>query len=343
MPSLQRPLRASSPTTVHHAHLTLLACLAAGACSLSPDLPFEPPPLADMEEPLDLRAEPDDEALRQRLPRGTFAGFDVDDARDTLAAKLGEPAGGGMLRITRVVENSPAAAAGLEVDDVLLEATVDGGAAVALARPSDWRRIELEAPAGAEVSLLVDRAGREATTKLRLVERVRPPARQPVERYREEQRIGAVLRTATEVEARAAGLPPGGGAVVVGLSQRSPWRTVGVRFGDLIAAIDDVPVRHPQDVLLAARDPARETLRLTVRRGETTFGVAAPLTSRDQDLREVSLPLLFSYRDERGKTEWSMLLGILNYQSTEAAWRFRLLWLIGFGAGDSERLLEVGS
>ena len=40
-------------------------------------------------------------------------------------------------------------------------------------------------------------------------------------------------------EARAAGLGPGGGAVVVGLSERSPWRAAGLRFGDLIVAALD--------------------------------------------------------------------------------------------------------
>ena len=85
------------------------------SCSLSPELPLQAPALADMEEPLDLRAEPDDEAQRQRLPFGSFSGIYVDDARDTLADKLDQP---GQLRIAQVIENSPAAAAGLQPDDL---------------------------------------------------------------------------------------------------------------------------------------------------------------------------------------------------------------------------------
>jgi hypothetical protein len=58
-------------------------------------------------------------------------------------------------------------------------------------------------------------------------------------------------------------------------------------------------------------------------------------------MREISLPLLFDYQADRGRSEWSLLLGLVNYRSTAAAWRCRLLWLIGFGGGDADRLVEI--
>lgn len=314
----------------------LLCCL--GACSLSPDLPPRPP-LADMEQPLDLLAEPDDEAARELLPAGAFSGLVLDDARDTLAAKLDEEA---QLRVARVVENSPADAAGLQPGDLLLEARVAGGPARVLRRPSEWRQVEQATPPGTAVELFVDRAGREARATLQLVARVRPVPRAAAERFREEDRVGVVLRTATEVEARAAGLGPGGGAVLVGLSQQSPWRAVGLRFGDLLARVDGEPIAHPQDLLAAIRRPEVDTLRLVGWRDGGMFAVDAPLSQRRSDLTEITLPILFSYEAERGRSEWSLLLGLVNYRSTAAAWRFRLLWLIAFGGGDEDRLLEVG-
>ena len=178
-------------------------------------------------------------------------------------------------------------------------------------------------------------------TTLRLVQRVQPAERQPVERFREEQRVGVVLRTATEVEARAAGLGPGGGAVVVGLSRQSPWRSAGLRFGDLVTSIDGRPVAHPQDVLAALRDPDRDELRLGYVRDGRTTEVTALLSDRDRDVTEIHVPLLFSYSHERGTSETSLLLGLIAHESTAAAWRLRLLWLISFGGGDSDRLLEV--
>ena len=313
-------------------------CLAFLLAACSTTLPDQPPSLADLEEPLDLRAEPDDEAARAALPAGSFSGLAVDDARDSLAAKLDQD---GALRIAAIVENSPAAAAGLQVDDLLLEVRIAGGAPRALQRPSEWRQLELEQAAGTRVQIVVDRAGREAVTELTLVPRVRPAPRNAGERFREENRVGVVLRTATEVEARAAGLGPGGGAVVVGLSKSSPWRSPGLRFGDLIAGVDGNPLAHPQDLLQRLRDPACERVRLRVLRSAQWLELDAPLSERAHTMREISLPLLFDYEADRGRSEWSLLLGIFHYRSTASAWRFRLLWLIGFGGGDADRLVEV--
>lgn len=316
--------------------LATAAALLLAACASS--LPDASPPLADFDEPLDLRAEPADEAARAGLPAGCFSGLEFATSGDSLQSRL---AGDEPLRIARVIENSPAEAAGLAVDDLLLGAWITEGRALPLRRPSDWRRIELEAPAGTTVQLVVDRAGREAKASVTLVPRVRPAARQPAERFREEARVGVVVRTATEVEARAAGLPPGAGAVVVGLSRSSPWRSAGIAFGDLLVALDDAPLAHPQDLLQLLRDPARDTVRLTVVRGSARTTVQAALSARNQDLREVWIPLLFSYRADRGATDWDCLLGLLGYRSTAAAWRCTLLWLIDFGGGDADTLLEV--
>ncbi|MFN3243425.1 MAG: PDZ domain-containing protein [Planctomycetota bacterium] len=318
--------------------LALLA-LPFGACSLSPDLPEQSPALADMEEPLDLRTEPNDEARRTTMPAGTFSGIYLRDARETLEQKLNDPES---VVVERIVENSPAARAGLQVGDLLLEVEVDGGEARTIGTPSQWRQLELDAKPGTRVTMFVDRAGREAETELTLVERLQPAARELTERYREEQRIGVVVRTATEVEARDAGLGPGAGAVIVGMSAKSPWRRAGLRFEDLIVALDEQPLAHPQQLLTIARDSERDTLDVTYVRDGERRTVAASLTHRATETTEVSLPLIFSYESERGRSEWSFLLGLFNYRSTQAAWRFRLLWLIGFGGGDADELLEAG-
>ena len=263
---------------------SLLSLLAlAAACSFSPDLPKQSPPLADMEEPLDLRTEPNDEKDRLALPLGTFSGIYLGDARDTIAAKLDDA---DQVQIARVVENSPADLAGLQVGDLVLEVALDGGTATAITRPSQWRQIEQNAKPGSTVVMFVDRAGREARTEFALVPRLRAPERALTERYREEQRIGIVVRTATEVEARAANLGPGGGAVVVGLSQRSPCRVAGLRFGDLLVAIDEQPLTHPQELLAAARDEQRESLQLTFVRDGQQQTRAIDLSAREHEITE---------------------------------------------------------
>ncbi|HEU4418127.1 MAG TPA: hypothetical protein VFT55_04265, partial [Planctomycetota bacterium] len=111
----------------------------------------------------------------------------------------------------------------------------------------------------------------------------------------------------------------------------------------LLTAVAGCSVAHPQDVLTALRDPEVETVRIDYLRNGTPQHVDAPLSQRNRDLTEVTVPALFYYSSDRGSSEVSMLLGLVNYRSTAAAWRFRLFWFIAFGAGDTDQLLEVGS
>lgn len=312
-----------------------LSVLFLAACG---SLPTERPALVDMREPAALLVEPDDEGLRQQLPAGSFSGLRVVDARDTLDALVGQPSG---IVVDAVVENSPAAAAGLEVGDLLLEAFTAAGARV-LSWPSDWRAIELDGSPGAEVTIVFDRAGREFETTLTLEARVAGTPREDAERFREEARVGVVLRTATEVEARAADLPPGAGAVVVGLSASSPWRSAGVVFEDLVTAVDGIAIGHPEVLVEAIRRASDDRpLTLEVVREGVPRTFEAPVSTRDFAIDRVRIPLLMSYDRTPGRSRWSAILGLLAWESTPAAWRVRLLWLFSFGGGDQGRLEEV--
>jgi len=304
-------------------------------------LPHEPPPLADVEEPLELFAEPDDESARVALPLGCFTGCVAGEARDSLEALLEEGSVAGVA-VQQVVENSPADVAGLKPGDLLLEVAIGDGEPHALRTASEWRKAELEVAAGTPLRVAFDRANRRTSTTITPVPRVRAPARQEVRRVREEERIGVVLRTATEVEARGAGLGPGGGAVIVGLSRRSPWRAAGLRFGDLVAAVDGRAVTAPELVLERIRE-GQEKLVVDFVRDGARSSVATGLTQRAQTTREFSIPVLFSYESERGRRETSVLLGLFGHQRTRAAWRVTILWFIRFGRGDADALLEVRS
>lgn len=316
--------------------LLLSLALAVSACSTD-ELARQAPPLVRMEEPLELLTEPDDEAARAALAPGVFTGLTVGDARASLDAMLVEPEG---VVVLSIVENSPAQAAGLEVGDIVLE--VRGRESVALHWPSEWRRIELEAEAGAKLLLTIDRAGAESELELVPQARLRPAARERGERFREEQRVGVVLRTATEVEARAAALGPGAGAVVVGLTRESPWRSAGLVYGDLIRAVDGDEVAHPSTVLEAIRaQPEDGALELEVVRAGSLVSVHAPLSRRAQELTELSIPILFSYEKSRDRSATSLLLGLFRYESTPAAWRLRILWLFALSGGDADRLESV--
>jgi C-terminal processing protease CtpA/Prc len=322
--------------------LAILVLLAASGCGLvrQRSVADTAPPLADMEEPLELREEPADEEARRALDPGSFTGIYVQNRAASLDA-LAED-GQGVL-VQKVVENSPADLAGVLENDIILEARA-GTRHVALKWPSEWRALELESPAGAELELLVDRAAVETRMKLTTVARARPPDRSAAERYREEEKVGVVVRTATEVEARGAGLGPGAGAVVVGLSRASPWRPAGLKFGDLITSVDGAEVAHCQVLIdaIRARKPGDE-LALTVVRNGTTRSVQAGVGERADEVREFYVPLLYDYTHDRGRSETSALFGLYYHESTRAAWRTRLLWLIHFQGGEADRLDEEGS
>ena len=172
--------------------------------------------------------------------------------------------------------------------------------------------------------------------------RVHCAARQPTERFREESRVGIVVRSATEVEARRAALGPGGGAVVVGMTRESPWRGQVV-YGDLIRAIDGVEVAHPQVLLDHIRSaPADSEVALELVRDAGLLQVDVPLSRRSQQLRSIQVPVLFSFERDRDESTVSILWGLLGWSSTPAAWRVRLLWFITFSGGDADRLESVG-
>jgi len=322
--------------------LTLLAALVCGACSsLGSELPDESPPLASMEEPPALFGEPDDEALRTALPLGGYTGIHVTDGRTSLGDLSEGDAPRGVL-VQRVVENSPGDAAGVTEDDLIVATTRTSGGETPIRWPSEWREFELTSRPGETISVRVDRAGVEGHTEIVVAQRVRSAKRNSVERYREETRVGVVLRTATEIEARAAGLGPGAGAVVVGLAAESPWRAAGVLFGDVITSADGKEIAHPQVVLDAIRDGDEGTpISLHIRRNSRRIELDVPLSHREQEMRSVSIPFLYSYGAERGESETSVLLGLFKKTTTEAAWEWRILWFFSFGGGDADRLEEV--
>lgn len=295
-------------------------------------------PLRSWEEPPEAMREPDDEQARQALPAGSFSGIRVKSIRASLDE---DPEPG--LEVAGVVENSPAAAAGVEVGDILLQAKV-GGASRQLDAPSDWRALELELPPGAEVGLACERAGTELRKSLVLVARVAPAARDEAARFREDDKLGLVLRTATEVEARAAGLPPGAGVVLVGMATTSPWRGLeeAPRHGELITSLDGTTIDDPARflALVRAKDPS-SPIKVDWRRGDAAISRELPLSRRSQEMKRIALQPLFAWKRDGERVSLSVLLGALAFERGAASWKFTLLWFFDFQGGDSDRLEEV--
>jgi hypothetical protein len=71
--------------------------------------------------------------------------------------------------------------------------------------------------------------------------------------------------------------------------------------------------------------------------------VESHVSRRETEVHEFSIPLLYSYTNDRGHHETSFLLGLYKHESTKAAWKTRFLWFITFSGGDSDRLEEETS
>jgi hypothetical protein len=336
-----RPRNRALAAAFHRGALGFALVLGSSACALFPSPPpAKPPPLRDMEEPLPLATEPDDETSREALPLGSFTGIVAGDARESLEDMLSAPSG---VLVASVVENSPADVSGIAAGDLLLSAKV-GEKLQELKWPSEWRALEIATPPRSTILVRVDRAGAERSARIASVPRVHAPDREKAPKLREEQRVGVVLRGATEVEARAVGLGPGGGAVVIGLSRTSPWRKDGVVFEDLIESVDGAAVAHPEVVLEAIRAAPKDgELALGIVRGGEKRTIEAHVTRRESETKHVTIPILFDYERDRGQSDTSFLLGFLGYQSSEAAWQFRFLWIFSFSGGDADQLKVVGS
>jgi C-terminal processing protease CtpA/Prc len=319
--------------------MALIASLLLLLAACSTPLPKEAPPLFDLEEPLLLFQEPQDESARKALPAGGFTGITVADARRSLDEQTQDPLG---VLVLQVAENSPGAAAGVVADDLLLRVLREGSPPQELRWPAEWRQVELGTTPGSKLTVVLDRAGVEHTVTLDVTARLEPAPRGAMVRLREESRVGLVVRTATEVEARAASLPPGAGAVVVGLARGSPWRAPGVRFGDLITHVDQLAVSDPQVLLQhIARADSDGHLTLRLVRAGAPQEIEVPVSRRAGEITGFSIPILFSFERERDRKGWSLLLGLLGYESTKAAWGFRFLWFVTISGGDADRLEEV--
>lgn len=302
-------------------------------------LPTQSDPLIDMEVSRAIFEMPQDEGLRKELPLGVFTGVEAGDSRLTLEEQLKAPEG---LLVTKIVENSPAVAAGIQTGDIILEAAIDENEPILLQWPSDWFKLEQMAKVDSDIHVLYDRAGRDFRATIKPEKRINPPNRLIGDTFREESRVGIIVRNASEVEAEKAGLIRGEGCVVIGLARTSPWRKAGMLFGDVILKINDKAIKNPQELLMTINALKKnDDVKMIVFRDGKKVELNTTVSRRQKEVKKIDIPLLFSYNKKRGIEETSMLLGLFNIRKTKVASELKLFWFINFTIGDSSRLEEV--
>jgi hypothetical protein len=67
----------------------------------------------------------------------------------------------------------------------------------------------------------------------------------------------------------------------------------------------------------------------------------APVSRRAQEVKKVTIPLLYGYEKDRDRKKTWFLLWIYQHTKTPAAWETRIFWFFVLRGGDADRLEEV--
>ncbi len=215
---------------------------------------------------------------RKEVKRG-WLGVSIQDVDENTAKALGlkEPKGA---LISSVMENEPAAKAGVQVGDVVLQVAGqdirDANSllrAVAAIRP------------GGKAELTVWRKGKAVTLTATLGQREQAKLGQPQPDKPEEpstNELGLTLRPSKAEETRAAGLPAGKGLTVAEVEPGSPAADAGLKPGDVIVEANQTPVNAVADfaAVLKGEAKAKGVVLLLVRRGQQNQFRTVPLPEK---------------------------------------------------------------
>jgi serine protease Do len=230
-------------------------------------------------------AQPIIEQLRDggTVERG-WLGVQIQVIDEQLASAFGLAGTEGAL-VSSVVEGSPAATAGIQVGDVIVE--------FAGQKIKDVRALQLivaGAQIGQAVDMVVQRGGERIELEpviallepedQRVAEQEPEPEAKPEPEQSEGPSLGFGLSELTPEERSALGIEPDAGVVVSEVLPDSIAAGVGLQAGDIILRIDGKAVSSAQqaaDSITQAQQADRNSVALLLRRGERQQFVAMPL------------------------------------------------------------------
>jgi len=254
--------------------------------------------------------------------------------------------------VTRVGENSPAAAVGVKPGDVLLQAN---GAVIA--HPSELDALVAALPVGSEVKLRLERDERVIEVATRTVALVAPleSDESPAESgegeavvvaptsWIERRHVGVEFGQPSEERARELGLNPSQGVEVRRMAQASPMRAAGIPLGAVLVVVDGKPILDPGQLIeFLDKLTTEQSLMWTVRDGPgRDREVEVPTYKPEWRLQRCAVPLLFNVERTRDKSDYSFLLGLVRVERYDAGTRVRLLYFFDLKTGTWDELLEV--
>ena len=251
----------------------------------------------------------------------------------------GDPDTAPGLAVTAVVENSPAAAAGLQTGDRVLR--VNGEQ---LRTPQHFEALVAAKPVGTELKISVRRGSEVLDLAATTVPRVEPRRAPDVRQLVEGRKLGLALVTLTSGESEPQGLPPGDGVRVRRLLEGSPAAGSGLEPGDVIVEVGGKRVHGGDDFLALARDlqPGEPTSLLVSRGGQRSH---VQLTTRRPEgyVCHFHFPgvVIYEHEPRKEETTFGVILNVFKYTRKENRRTYRFLWIISFSTGTNEELEEV--
>jgi serine protease Do len=226
-----------------------------------------------------------------------YLGVLIQDITPEDVSELNLPAERGV-RIENVEPESPAAAAGIEKGDVLMEF-----AGMPVLSVKQFRRLVADTPPGRTVSISAFRDGERLQLSAKISSRdgegvwsMRIPGHPKVEvlpdlhfevepgnrffSFRTPRpRLGIEAVRLTDQMADFLGVPSGSGVLVMRVAEGTPAQQAGIQAGDVITAIDGESVESPSDVrrlldsgehqLTLIRDRLEETVTVDIADSQT--------------------------------------------------------------------------
>jgi serine protease Do len=165
-----------------------------------------------------------------KVARGGFLGVSTQVLDRDMSASLGFKGTDGVL-VTEVSDDSPAAKAGIAVEDIIV--SVDG---LPVRDPASLSTVVRRLAPGGTVAVVIVRAGETLTKQVTLGERQLSAVDTT------ENPLGAAIREVTDDERIRLNIPAGIGVVITRLEDWSQLARRGVQVGDVILSVGNVRV-----------------------------------------------------------------------------------------------------
>ncbi len=276
-------------------------------------------------------------AIAEDAPRG-YLGVYAQSNSNVLQKEHGFEG----ITVTSVVENSPAAAAGIKAGDIILRANKTD-----LTDPNQLNGLVESLPVGSRLALRIERDRAILELETRTVAKIVPSGKATGEKgksFIENRRLGFEFFTPAEATAVKLKLAPKSGIEIGRVAAKSPLAKSKLAAGSVIESVNGETIQSPEAFLqFLDSHPGLTKLKLSVvEPSGKRRTVRTALRVPPRETRNVNVFPLFKYSREPNKSLVSIPILFTKRERLAGATKYQFLWFIAFETGDSGELLEVG-